>query len=223
MLLFKILFFHPNIVICFSTSSPIGLSDMSKCCLCPREAVPNRSPQKEWRSWHQSHTTPPPTADEIFQRGHLPPPLRFYGVPTHVDSLKWAWQLKNIKSVCVFKNNLWLGIKKWLLNKNRIYFFASVYFFSFSFFFSVETPHLQRSFRSCVCFMKHLARNRCHGNPSTPSGSGSSFSSPCTWIAISPDASQMVLFSFFNKFWMQQLGGGAWPKFFLKSWEANFK
>lgn len=90
MLLFKILFFHPNIVICFSTSSPIGLSDMSKCCLCPREAVPNRSPQKEWRSWHQSHTTPPPTADEIFQRGHLPPPLRFYGVPTHVDSLKWA-------------------------------------------------------------------------------------------------------------------------------------
>lgn len=141
MLLFKILFFHPNIVICFSTSSPIGLSDMSKCCLCPREAVPNRSPQKEWRSWHQSHTTPPPTADEIFQRGHLPPPLRFYGVPTHVDSLKWAWQLKNIKSVCVFKNNLWLGIKKWLLNKNRIYFFASVYFFFLFHFSFLWRPH----------------------------------------------------------------------------------
>lgn len=128
--------------------------------------------------------------------------------------------------MCVFKNNLWLGIKKWLLNKNRIYFFASVYFFSFFFFFiyfSIETPHLQRSFRSCVCFMKHLASNRCHGNTSTPSGSGSSSSTRGTWIATSPDASQMFLFSFFNKFWMQQLGGGAWPKFFLKSSEGNLK
>lgn len=93
----------------------------------------------------------PPAADEMLQRGHLPPPLRFYGVPTHVDSLKWAWQLKNIKSVCVFKNNLWLGIKKWLLNKNGtffFFFFASVDFFSFSFCFLVfgfflKTPHLQ--------------------------------------------------------------------------------
>lgn len=166
--------------------------------------------------------SPPPTADEIFQRGHLPPPLRFYGVPTHVDSLKWARQLKNIKSVCVFKNNLWLGIKKWLLNKNRIYFLQVCIFFFFHF-FSVETPHLQRSFRSCVCFMKHLASNRCHGNTSTPSGSSSSSLSHCTWTAISPDASQMFLFSFFNKIWMQQLGRGARPKFFLKSCEANFK
>lgn len=81
----------------------------------------------------------PPAADEIFQRGHLPPPLRFYGVPTHVDSVKWAWQLKNIKSVCVLKNNLWLGIKKWLLNKNRIFFLQLCIFF----FFFLKTPHLQ--------------------------------------------------------------------------------
>lgn len=33
---------------------------------------------------------PPPAADEIFQRGHLPPPLRVYEVPTHVDTPKWA-------------------------------------------------------------------------------------------------------------------------------------
>lgn len=134
----------------------------------------------------------PPAADEIFQRGHLPPPLRFYGVPTHVDSLKWAWQLKNIKSACVFKNNLWLRIKKWLLNKNRIFFFASLYFFFF------KDPTLAKSFRSCVCFTKHLASNRCHGNISTPSGISRSSWFLCTCVTVSPHGSQMFLFSLIN-------------------------
>lgn len=152
----------------------------------------------------------PPAADEILQRGHLPPPLRFYGVPTHVDSLKWAWQLKNIKSVCVFKNNLWLGIKKWLLNKNGTFFFffckCGLFFFFllfFVFWFFFEDPTLAKSFRSCVCFTKHLASGRCRGNISTPSGISRSSWFHCTCVTTSPQGSQMFLFYFFTKFWMQ--------------------
>lgn len=139
MLLFKILVF----ILTQSYVSPLFIPPVwvtSSNAVFALEGLSRIRAFKEWRSWHQSDTSPHPQQQmKYFKGGHLPPPLRFYGVPTHVDSLKWAWQLKNIKSVCVFKNNLWLGIKKWLLNKNRIFFLQVCAFFFSPFFWRPHT------------------------------------------------------------------------------------